>query len=173
MTEQRELADRIKALPAYTGRDLRSRLHRVDLGEAAATSDKSVILIGAENRDILVAALLACDEIESLTDRLSFAEFEWHRATDGMKERDAEIERLRNQLFKAREALEALVNAKALAGVRPLVAGWNGEGRKDGPYQRHPDRLGSRIDTNCGDVYALDEAIQRARAALTDDQGEK
>jgi len=66
-----------------------------------------------------------------------------------------------------REALEALVNAKALKGVRELVAGWNGEGR-DEPYkERHPSRLGATLPkTNCGAVYELDEAMQNARAAL-------
>lgn len=67
-----------------------------------------------------------------------------------------------------REALEALVNAKALKGVRELVAGWNGEGR-DEPYkERHPSRLGATLPkTNCGAVYELDEAMQNARAALS------
>jgi len=66
-----------------------------------------------------------------------------------------------------REALEALVNAKALKGVRELVAGWNGEGR-DEPYkERHPSRLGATLPkTNCGAVYELDEAMQSARALL-------
>ena len=45
----------------------------------------------------------AADEIESLRDRLEFAEFEWNRATDGMKERDATIETLRAQLAAADE----------------------------------------------------------------------
>ena len=40
----------------------------------------------------------AADEIESLRERLEFAEFEWNRATDGMKERDATIESLRAEL---------------------------------------------------------------------------
>jgi hypothetical protein len=66
------------------------------------------------------------------------------------------------------EALRALTNAKALSGVRGLVAGWNGEGR-DEPYkERHPDRLGATLPkTNCGAVYALDDAMQAAHAALS------
>jgi|SRR5580700_1876875 hypothetical protein len=65
------------------------------------------------------------------------------------------------------EALTALVSAKALAGVREIVAGWNGEGKPDGPYARHADRLGATLPkTNCGAVYALDEAMTAARNAL-------
>ena len=45
----------------------------------------------------------AADQIESLRERLEFAEFEWNRATDGMKERDATIESLRAQLAIAQE----------------------------------------------------------------------
>ena len=68
-----------------------------------------------------------------------------------------------------REALEKLVNAKALAGVRALVAGWNGEDRPEGQrYGRHPDRLGATLPkTNCKAVYEIDEAMQAARAALS------
>jgi hypothetical protein len=66
------------------------------------------------------------------------------------------------------EALSALVEAKALAGVRELVAGWNGETRPDGPFEaRHPSRLGATLPkTDCGSVYDLDAAMQNARAAL-------
>lgn len=78
-----------------------------------------------------------------------------------MSEIEAENRRLR-------EALCHLVNARALAGVRELVAGWNGENLPDGPYrERHPARLGATLPkTNCGAVYELDEAMQEARAAL-------
>ena len=67
-----------------------------------------------------------------------------------------------------REALGRVSNAKALAGVRDLVAGWNGENRPDGPYtERHPSRLGATLPkTNCGAVYELDEALVNARAEL-------
>lgn len=66
------------------------------------------------------------------------------------------------------EALKALVNAKALSGVRDLVAGWNGESRPEGPYnERHPRRLGATLPkTTCGAVCDLDEALVAARAAL-------
>lgn len=57
--EALELAERIKVLPAYTGRELDARLYRVDLGDKTATDDKSVILIGVEHRDLLVRALTA------------------------------------------------------------------------------------------------------------------
>jgi hypothetical protein len=79
-------------------------------------------------------------------------------------ERLSAIEQERDAL---REALTTLVNEKALAGVRELVAGWNGESRPDGPYDRHPPRLGATLPkTTCGAVYELDEAMQSARAAL-------
>lgn len=67
-----------------------------------------------------------------------------------------------------RAALRRIINAKALRGVRELVAGWNGENRPDGPYaERHPARLGATLPkTTCGAVYELDEAMQSARTAL-------
>jgi hypothetical protein len=65
---------------------------------------------------------------------------------------------------EAMKVIEPLLNAKALAGVRALVAGWNGEGR-DEPYkERHPYRLGATLPTCCGEVYELDEALTAARA---------
>lgn len=79
-------------------------------------------------------------------------------------ERLSAIEQEREAL---RDALTALVNAKALAGVRELVAGWNGESKPDGPYDRHPPRLGATLPkTTCGAVYELDEAMQSAKTAL-------
>jgi hypothetical protein len=63
-----------------------------------------------------------------------------------------------------REALAALVNAKALSEVEEMVAGWNGPPEK--PYERHPSRLGATIQTNCGRVYDLADAMAAARAAL-------
>jgi hypothetical protein len=65
-----------------------------------------------------------------------------------------------------REALDRLTNAKALAGVRPLVAGWNGEGRNEPYNERHPRNLGAKLPTTCGEVYDLDDALTAARAAL-------
>jgi hypothetical protein len=47
----------------------------------------------------------AADEIERLQDRLSFAEFEWNRATEGMIERDAVIEKQSNQLVSKTKIL--------------------------------------------------------------------
>lgn len=65
-------------------------------------------------------------------------------------------------------ALRRLVDARALSGVREIVAGWNGEGRPDGPYPRHDARLGAQLPkTNCGQVYELDEAMTAARASLS------
>lgn len=65
-----------------------------------------------------------------------------------------------------RGALEALINAKALRGVRSLVAGWNGEGLPEPHAARHPARLGARIETTCGAIYELDELLTAARALL-------
>ena len=78
------------------------------------------------------------------------------------------IVRAVNNFDEVVEKLWALVNAKAISGVREMVAGWNGENRPDGPYaERHPFRLGATLPkTNCGRVYELDEAMQAARALL-------
>lgn len=74
------------------------------------------------------------------------------------------------EIYELRAALRALVEAKALQGVREIVAGWNGEGREDGPYPRHSDKLGATLPkTNCGAVYALDEALQAGRVLLSMD----
>lgn len=72
-------------------------------------------------------------------------------------------------------ALDRLTNAKALASVRNLVAGWNGEGRPGGPHaERHPARLGATLPkTDCGSVYELDEALTAARSILTPDTAGK
>lgn len=65
---------------------------------------------------------------------------------------------------EAYERLKTLAEARALSGVRKLVAGWNGEGREDGPYTRHPDELGATLPkTNCGAIYQLDDAMTAAR----------
>ena len=48
----------------------------------------------------------AVNNYESLRERLEFAEFEWRRATDGMKERDATIESLRAELAAAEERVD-------------------------------------------------------------------
>lgn len=65
------------------------------------------------------------------------------------------------------EALELLVSAAALQGVRSVVAGWNGEGREEPYRDRHPRGLGATLPkTTCGAVYDLDDAMQLARAAL-------
>lgn len=80
-----------------------------------------------------------------------------------VKELCEEYTALRAERDAAVEALRDLANAKALAGVRGLVAGWNGEGNPDGPYDRHPEKLGATIPkTNCGAIYELDEALTRA-----------
>lgn len=69
-----------------------------------------------------------------------------------------------------REALKSLVEAKALSGVRDQVAGWNGENKADGPYSPHPRRLGAVLPkTNCGAIYDLDDALEKARAALSEE----
>lgn len=71
------------------------------------------------------------------------------------------------EVLKLRKALAAIVNAEALAGVRDLVAGWNGENREDGPYRRHPPKLGATLPkTTCSAIYALDEALQQGRSVI-------
>lgn len=64
------------------------------------------------------------------------------------------------------EATEGFLSAFDKLKVRLLVAGWNGEDKSDGPYERHPNLLGVTLRTNCGQVYALDEAAEGARDAL-------
>lgn len=84
----------------------------------------------------------------------------------------AENDRIRARLDVAAEALKPFAHLLAIIdklGVRNLVAGWNGEGRPDGPYaERHPPRLEAILPTDCGTVYALDAATESARAALTE-----
>lgn len=79
--------------------------------------------------------------------------------------------RWQEELNILREALGALVNAKALSEVRQIVAGWNGEHLPpEKRYGRHPSNLGASIKTNCGRVYELDELMKKARTAIGDDQ---
>lgn len=93
-------------------------------------------------------------------------------AQSSLERSDLMVEPLPTSLIAAAPdllaALDALLNAKALEGVREVVAGWNGENRPEGPHtSRHPDSLGATLPkTNCGAVYALDEAMQRARDAI-------
>jgi hypothetical protein len=66
------------------------------------------------------------------------------------------------------QALDALANAEALAVVRKIVSGWNGDGREGAPFKRHPDNLAATIPkTRCKAIYDLDDAIERAKALLT------
>lgn len=75
--------------------------------------------------------------------------------------------RIASDLERLHECLSDLVNAKALSEVRRIVAGWDGEDRPEPYRHRHPSELGATIPkTTCGAIYALDEAMQRARAAL-------
>lgn len=113
------------------------------------------------------ALLAQAAEVEKLTARLAFSLDEgtsWAvKAGLATRQRDKALAALK----ASEEALSALVNARALKGVREVVAGWNGEGRADGPYQRHDARLGATLPkTNCGAVYELDEAMTAARKAL-------
>lgn len=72
------------------------------------------------------------------------------------------------RLADAVNLLGFFAGSEALSGVRGIVAGWNGENRPDGPFERHPPRLGAQLPkTTCGAVYALDEALQRARALVS------
>jgi hypothetical protein len=95
------------------------------------------------------------------------------RAAELKSEPDRSTARERMRAAEARvtaleAALQRLVDARALSGVREIVAGWNGEGRPEGPYPRHDARLGAQLPkTNCGAVYELDEAMRAARQALS------
>jgi hypothetical protein len=94
----------------------------------------------AEIKDVLPDCRLAADEIERLRDRLSFAEFEWNRATEGMIERDAVIERLRSQLGKAHDACLTLCGNHGFAtGHGDTVADIIGE--IDGQIGRRTGQL--------------------------------
>lgn len=64
---------------------------------------------------------------------------------------EAENERLR-------EALGGLYRAVDGLGLRAIVAGWNGEGRDDGPNDPHHPELRVNLPTNAGTVYAIDAA---------------
>lgn len=55
------------------------------------------------------SVLAAADEIELANQQREFAEFEWNRATDGMKERDATIAQLRGQVESLRGTMESLL----------------------------------------------------------------
>lgn len=70
--------------------------------------------------------------------------------------------------------LTALTSANALAGVRPLVAGWNGEGKPYFPSERHPPRLGATLPkTDCGAIYDLHDTLSKGRALLAEIDGAK
>lgn len=82
-------------------------------------------------------------------------------------------DRMREILALARKAeamereMAALLDAEALSGIRALVAGWNGEHLPETErFGRHHDELGVKLPTTCGAIYALDEAMTRARALL-------
>jgi hypothetical protein len=84
----------------------------------------------------------------------------------------AALEALAAENAELRGKIQALVEAKALAGVRGIVAGWNGENRPEPYNERHPYKLGASLPkTCCGHVYELDEALQAARAALSQQNG--
>lgn len=91
---------------------------------------------------------------------------EMGREADELWQRAVNAEALAQVQAEALKAARALVTAPALSGVRVMVAGWNGEGREDGPLPRHPPRLGARIETNCGRVYDLDERMTALASAL-------
>lgn len=104
------------------------------------------------------------------TSSANYGAFTRYYASDLEHEGDGYAEYVRSDLVTdLKVALRNLVNAKAISGVREMVAGWNGENRPDGPYvERHPSRLGATLPkTDCGSVYELDEAMQAARALLS------
>lgn len=131
--------------------------------ESAPMSDLSAEKVVAELRDALQAAEFGKAH-GTLVGPAHYAAFiaPMRRAADLITHQAARLEEVTG-------ALDRLVNAKAIGGVRELVAGWNGEGRPDGPYPRHDNRLGATLPkTNCGQIYELDDAMQAARAALSE-----
>ena len=62
------------------------------------------------------------------------------------------------------DVLHALANAEALSKVPVIVAGWSGPAEK--PYAPHPANLGARIETTCGRIYKLNDALSKARDVL-------
>lgn len=74
---------------------------------------------------------------------------------------------LAGQAEALQREMAALLEAEALSGIRALVAGWNGEHLPENErFGRHHDELGVKLPTTCGAIYALDEAMTRARALL-------
>jgi hypothetical protein len=65
------------------------------------------------------------------------------------------------------ESARALLAQVDKLTLRPLVAGWNGEGRKDGPNEPHPNGLIVTLPTTAGVVYAIDAAAEALRRALS------
>ena len=51
------------------------------------------------------------EDVELLQQKLEFAEFEWNRATDGMKERDATIVALKARIVNLERGLTWIVNS--------------------------------------------------------------
>ena len=153
---------------------------------AQSICDNTRTLIG-ENDIILIAAALQAerdaaapklpDDLAGLV-RLLKALATDHECDDEMDaastcdQAAAAIQSLVARNAELEAGLDCLVNAKALSGVRELVAGWNGERRPEGPYtERHPARLGATLPkTNCGAVYALDDAMQTVRSLLNKDR---
>jgi hypothetical protein len=150
MSDEMGLVARLKVDAEYLGRRAGSSpVIAKDCAEAAAAIERLVAESDEARAEVerLTPLAVAYDYLESPA-----------RADIAEAQRD-----------KLKEALAELVNAKAISGVREVVAGWNGENRPDGPYDRHPPRLGATLPkTDCGSVYELDEAMQRARQALGD-----
>jgi hypothetical protein len=76
----------------------RDKWHRVAMDAGAVTCEGGVHLFPLK------------DENTALRDRLDFAEFEWNRATDGMKERDATITALRSSADDLVKVLDGLLS---------------------------------------------------------------
>lgn len=67
------------------------------------------------------------------------------------------------ELVRIKRDYAELVASVQRLGIRNLVAGWNGENQKDGPYDHHPSDLGVNLKTNCGIIYAIDDALRKAK----------
>jgi hypothetical protein len=130
------------------------------------------VLCGKGDYDSLTASDAAA-EIARLRAARDEAVRHWRKSATDAVNYCTRATAAESRLASARKVIEDLATADALFGVRDLVAGWNGEGNPDGPYSRHPPRLGATLPkTNCGAVYKLDEALSRARSWLQENGDE-
>lgn len=114
----------------------------------------------------------AAAEVESLRDRLSFAEFEWHRATDGMKERDAQIEGLRSQLESETERASQWFDECAKQAGKAFELSQQLANEQWQPIETAP-KDGTTIDLWCRNISHGSTGAVRAPDSFWDDEVQK